>query len=229
MGVGSRHGLLQSSLYLGHAQGMVEPPLLFDLDGTLLDTLGDLADAANAARGHFGLGPVPDVEVAPHIGWGLRRLLTPLLPAELHQSLATARAVFMAHYAENLLKRSVPCPGADALMRTRGSRFIGVVTNKPARFVAPILTHFGWHFDVVITGDTLSQRKPEPAPLLHALEGVGRRGEAIFFGDSDVDHEAALRAGISFVAVAWGRVTDPGVPRIHRLEAALEWGMNTTC
>ncbi len=200
---------------------MVGPPLLFDLDGTLLDTLGDLADAASAARAALGLPPVTDAAVAPHIGWGLGHLLSHVLPEGLEDPLPTARAAFMAYYADHLLVRSTPYPGAEELMRRRGERFLGLVTNKPSRFVKPILARLGWRFDVVVAGDTLPQRKPDPGPLRHALEGVDGRDRAIFVGDSEVDRAAAEAAGLRFVAVAWGRIVGPDVSVIHRLDAVL--------
>jgi len=119
---------LQSEPCFRHAPSMVGPPLLFDLDGTLLDTLGDLADAANAARSVLGLPPVADELVAPHIGWGLGHLLSHVLPAGAESVLPTARAAFMEHYASHLLVRSTPYPGADELMANRGDRFVGLVT-----------------------------------------------------------------------------------------------------
>ena len=201
---------------------MSHHPLLFDLDGTLLDTLGDLADAANAARGAFGLAPLADERVAPHIGWGLGHLLSNVLPPAQLQHLAAARKIFMAYYAGHLLVRSRPCPGAEALMARRGGRFMGLVTNKPLRFVTPILEALQWQFDVVVAGDTLSARKPDPAPVRHALAGVVGAEGAWFIGDSEVDLAAAKAAGVDFLGVSWGRVAQLGVPCIDRLDAALE-------
>ena len=208
---------------------MSGPPLLFDLDGTLLDTLGDLAAAANAARAMFGLDPVPDAAVAPHIGWGLGHLLSHVLPASNHAEMEAARATFMAHYGTHLLVHSVPFPGAEKLMRRRGARFVGLVTNKPSRFVAPILAGLGWHFDVVIAGDTLPQRKPDPAPLLAAIDGLPDGQRAIYIGDTEVDREAATGAGLCFVGVAWGRIAKTETRVIHRLDAALSLGECGPC
>lgn len=84
----------------------------------------------------------------------------------------------------------------------------GLVTNKPARFTAEILAGLGWteRFDVVVAGDTLPQRKPDPTPLIHAAERVT---PVAYVGDSEVDEQAADRAGLRFIAVDWGRSTHP--------------------
>ena len=208
---------------------MSHAPLLFDLDGTLLDTLGDLADAANAARGALGMAPLADERIAPHIGWGLGHLLSHVLPSSHRRHLAAAREIFMAHYAAHLLVRSTPYPGAEALMARRGARFVGLVTNKPLRFVTPILERLHWRFDVVVAGDTLSERKPDPAPIHHALHGVAGAEDARFIGDSEVDLAAAQAAGVMFLGVSWGRVAGLGVPCIDRLDAALDWRPAISC
>lgn len=182
---------------------------LFDLDGTLLDSLGDLADAANAARAAVGLEPWPEADVARHIGHGLGHLLQGVLPAELHPRMGAARAAFIAHYRANLLARSRPYPGVQPMFDALGGAPLGLVTNKPGMFVDAILDGLGWsaRFQAVVAGDTLAARKPDPAPLLHALDILGvTPARAAYVGDSEVDRDAALAAGVRFIAVAWGRV-----------------------
>ena len=114
-------------------------------------------------------------------------------------------------------------------MRRRGSRFVGLVTNKPSRFVTPILDGLGWRFDVVIAGDTLPQRKPDPTPLLAAIDGLPDGHRAIYIGDTEIDRDAAMAAGLGFVGVAWGRIAKTETRLIHRLDAALSLGACRPC
>lgn len=180
--------------------------VVFDLDGTLLDSSGDLAVAANQVRRHFDLSPLTVAEVEGGIGWGLGHLLGHVLPEPLHPRLPEARAVFIDTYSNALLVHSEAYPGAAALLRQL-PRPVGLVTNKPMGFTTPILEGLGWSFDVVLGGDSLPQRKPDPAPLLAALEQLGCAPEhALFVGDSEVDQATAAAAGVRFAAVPWGRV-----------------------
>ena len=196
--------------------------LLFDLDGTLLDSSGDLADSANASRSYFGLPPLSDSVILAQVGYGLGHLLRGLLPLHLHPRLLEARGAVRDHYQDHLLDRSSPYPGADRLLR-RYPGPMALVTNKPARFTDPIIQDLGWseHFELILSGDSLSQRKPHPAPLHFALEVLkARPDQALFIGDSEVDEEAAQAAGVPFLCVAWGRSKAP--ERLERLEALLE-------
>lgn len=184
--------------------------VLFDLDGTLIDSTGDLADGANAARAAFGLPPLPEAAVAPAIGHGLGHLLRGTLPEALHPRLDEARAAFHAHYDAHLLHRTRPYPGAAACLDhlTGSGVRLGMVTNKPGRFVAGILEGLGWatRFEVVVAGDTLPQRKPSPEPIRHAMDALGAvPARTHYVGDTEVDLECAAAAGVPFVCVAWGR------------------------
>ena len=182
---------------------------LFDLDGTLLDTRGDIADAANAARAALGLPTMAEAAVEGHVGHGLGHLLAQVLPRALHGRLGEARAAFVAHYQAHLLDRTRPFPGAEELLARLAGRPIALVTNQPGRFVDPILAGLGWHFEVVLAGDTLPERKPHPAPVREALRRLGVAAEqALFVGDTEVDRAAAVGAGVAVGCVPWGRTTD---------------------
>ncbi len=193
--------------------------ILLDLDGTLLDTGPDLAVAVNAARRAFGLSALAVEEVTPHLGWGLTRLLTGTLPEGLHPRLPEAREHFHAVYGERCLVDSVPYPSVSEFLADPPCT-LALVTNKPGRHTRIIVEGLGWDFAAVVAGDALAKRKPEPEPLLHCLELLGvAPGEAVFVGDSEVDQEAALRAGVPFAAVAWGRVAPSAEWVIDSLEA----------
>ena len=188
---------------LTHAGVMLTRAILFDLDGTLLDSLGDLADSANAVRANVGLPTLADGAVAGGVGQGLGVLLRHCLPLAHHANLDQHRRLFLAHYEKNLLNRSAPFEGVESVLRSL-PRPIGLVSNKPRRFGAPIIKALGWHFEVMVFGDDLPQRKPEPEPLLAAAEVLGvAPDETIYVGDHRVDEAAARAAGMSFRAVPW--------------------------
>jgi phosphoglycolate phosphatase len=181
---------------------------LFDLDGTLLDSKGDLADAANAARTALGLAPLPDAEVERHTGWGMAMLLKGVLPEADAAGLARARELFIQYYRGHLAVRSRPYPSVAPMFEALAGHPLGLVTNKPAMFGAPLLDHLAWtdRFDVRVFGDTLPERKPAPEPLLHAIERLRLSpAECVYVGDTPIDRETAAAAGVRFVCVAWGR------------------------
>lgn len=189
---------------------------LFDLDGTLLDSKGDLADAANAARRALGLSPISDAEVERHTGWGMAALLAGVMPEADPEMLARGREAFIEHYRRHLLVRSRPYPSVDRMFDVLEGHPLGLVTNKPSMFGRPLLEALGWtsRFDATVFGDTLVTRKPSPEPLLHAMETLGRTRDAcVFVGDTAIDRETAQRAGVRFVCVAWGRAAD-GADRV---------------
>lgn len=181
--------------------------IAFDLDGTLIDSLAGITQAANALLHDKGLPPVPQQQVAGYVGLGervfLQRLIadTALVSAEFESLLEQ----FIPHYVR-VAKDTVVFPGAkSALARLRavGHR-LALVTNKPGVPLAPVLEHtgLGVSFDCVVAGDTLPLRKPDPAPLRYVAEQLGRVD--VFVGDSPIDAETAQRAGIPFVLFTEG-------------------------
>ncbi len=182
--------------------------VLFDLDGTLLDSTGDLADAANAARVALGLARLDDSQVECHVGHGLLALLEGAIPEVSPEERASAREHFIAHYKMHLLVRSRPYPGVVSMFKGLRGRRLGLVTNKPSYFTLPILDRLGWSalFQAVVCGDTLPVRKPSPEPVLHGCALLGAPpSQTVFVGDTVVDQEAALAAGCPFICVGWGR------------------------
>lgn len=197
--------------------------VLFDLDGTLLDSLGGLTAGVNAARGRLSQRALAAAEVAPHISHGLGHLLRSTIPGLGDADLVTARAAFIAHYRAHLLDDLRPHRGAEAALQAWAGRS-ALVTNKPAMFLGEQLEAMGWRFTAVIDGDHPAGRKPDAAPLLAAAARLGVSPvEAVFVGDSDVDHQAAVAAGMPFCAVAWGHVSDPRVPRVSDLAEVARW------
>lgn len=184
--------------------------IVFDLDGTLIDSAPDIHAAANKVFTANGLQPFPFAVVKGFIGNGVGVLVSRLLQSQgyepegaLHRDLV---AQFISLY-EDAFDLTAVYPGVleafDALA-AQGHR-LGLCTNKPAGPARAALRHFGLdkHMAVLIGGDSLPQRKPDPAPLLAALQAMGP-GPALFVGDSEVDAETAQRGGVALALFTEG-------------------------
>jgi len=187
---------------------------LVDLDGTLLDTAPDLAQAANRTLADLGLRALPEAQVRDFIGKGIAVLVRRCLEAAVggvpEASLTdTALARFTVHYESVNGSSSTPYPGAvEGLqaMRAGGLR-LACVTNKAARFTGPLLDARGLagYFDTVVTGDQAGSRKPAPGPFLLACERLGvLPAEAVAIGDSANDALGARAAGCRVLLVPYG-------------------------
>lgn len=189
--------------------------VFFDLDGTLLDTAPDLASALNAARAEEALAPLPFEQIRPHVSNGARALvLLGFEGDERHPRYETRRQRLLAHYRENICQHTRLFSGMDAVLRVieESARVWGIVTNKPAWLTDPLLQACGLSARVacVVCGDTVAQRKPHPAPLLHAAAMAGVPPDrSVYIGDARRDAEAAHAAGMSMLAAAYGYI-EPG-------------------
>ena len=188
--------------------------VLFDLDGTLLDTIADLADAANLMLAELGRPLRSQHEIHSFVGKGLPKLVERCLTERAQEVPAeavveAAISVFRRHYERVNGMRTTIYPGVvDTLqaLRQRNIR-LAVVTNKPAAFTLPLLERTGLavHFDTVISGDTLPVKKPDPAMVLLACERLDvAPGEALMIGDSANDALSAQGAGIPVLLVSYG-------------------------
>jgi len=177
---------------------------VLDLDGTLIDSVDDLAASVNHALGLVGLPLRSHEEIRGFVGEGARLLLERAVAPHADR-LEPALAHWRAHYEEHLLDRTRPYPGIVAALAGAG-RALAVHTNKPGPMARKILAGLGLleRFAVVVGGDE-APRKPDPAGVRLILARVGARPEdAVFVGDSAVDALAARAAGVPFVAVTWG-------------------------
>jgi|SRR5579863_7676515 len=189
------------------------PPALivFDLDGTLIDSAADLAAAVNAMLAHFGCAALPVPEVRRMIGDGVAMLVARALTAR-HCQLADpneAAGIFMRHYEADATSLTTAFPGAAAALQALRAAGIplAVCTNKPARITADILGSLGLaqYFTRVIGGDSLPFRKPDPRVLLTLVEAVAATPErSLLVGDSEVDAATAHAAGVPFVLMKHG-------------------------
>ncbi|WP_045767931.1 phosphoglycolate phosphatase [Xanthomonas albilineans] len=184
--------------------------VIFDLDGTLVDSGADIAEALNRTLSAFGLARVPEASVLGWIGEGVRTLVE---SAWRHAHDATpidvVMPVFMRHYADCLLRSPRLYPGvAEALSQLRAAgTTLALCTNKPVALVSPLLCHLGVAdaFAAVLGGDSLSERKPSPAPLLHlARQFAQPPSRCLMVGDSATDLQAAHAAGMPVALVRYG-------------------------
>lgn len=188
--------------------------VLIDLDGTLIDSVPDLSFCVDAMMARLGRPPRGEQAVRQWVGNGVERLVARALLGQLEgepdaADFAQALPIFLELYAEHTSVRSAPYPGVrEGLdwLRTQGVR-LGCVTNKAARFTEPLLASVGIRdaFELVISGDSLPEKKPSPLPLLHAAECFGvAPAEALMLGDSVSDVKAARAAGFGIICVSYG-------------------------
>lgn len=192
--------------------------ILFDLDGTLVETAPEIADAVNDTLRDLGWPPVDDAQVARWIGHGTGALLVQALarasartPEAVHadEGLAAVVARYDRHYARRCGTRSRPYPHVHetlAALRERGTR-LAIVTNKETRYTGRVLDahRLRGAFDRIVCGDTGATRKPDPAGALECLRAFGvAPARALFVGDSSIDAETARRAGIAVWLLPYG-------------------------
>jgi len=188
--------------------------ILIDVDGTLVDSVPDLAFCVDQMMTALGREPRGEARVRDWVGNGVERLvrraLTGTLQGEPDEAdFNRAYPIFLQLYAENTSKRSCLYPGVrEGLDRLKAADYrLGCVTNKAARFTEPLLKDLGVYndFSIVISGDTLTKKKPDPAPLLHAAKLLGcQPTEAMMIGDSVSDVAAARAAGFQIVCMSYG-------------------------
>jgi len=194
----------------GFRPGMV----LIDVDGTLVDSVPDLAFCVDALMARLGRPAHGEAAVRNWVGNGVERLVRRALTGTLDGEPSVAdfdRAypIFDALYAENTSKRSRLYPGVKegiAWLQANGYR-LGCVTNKAARFTEPLLSDLGVAdaFEIIVSGDSLPEKKPSPLPLLHAAAHFGvEPGQALMVGDSVSDVKASRAAGFSIICMSYG-------------------------
>lgn len=185
-----------------------------DLDGTLLHTAPDLAEAANRMLAELALPPVAQQSVMHYVGNGaaslVKRVLTGSMDGEPEAALfEQAMAVFFRHYAQTLSLQTQPYDGVMEGLHSLQQMGLPLacVTNKPERFTLPLLEAMGMRdfFSLVVSGDSLPRRKPDPLPLLHVCELFGIAPSALaMIGDSAADMQAANAAGCRVFYVPYG-------------------------
>ncbi|HEY9236825.1 MAG TPA: phosphoglycolate phosphatase [Phenylobacterium sp.] len=192
--------------------------IVFDLDGTLVDSAPDLIGTLNVILAQEGIAPLPIEEARPFIGYGARRLIERGFAAQGHPAPAERMdglfARFIAHYNEHSADLTRPFPGAVAAleaMKDAGAR-LAVCTNKLTGLSVPILERLALAplFDAVIGADSAPAAKPDPRHLVHTIEAAGGlTGRAVMVGDAATDAGAARAAGVPLVLVSFGYTEIP--------------------
>lgn len=183
--------------------------LLFDLDGTLVDSAPDLLLAVQALRATLGLPPVDGDRVRGSVSKGGRAILRAGLPEFEHAQAESHLDDLLARYREHIGADSRLFEGFEPLLSRWHAEggVSGIVTNKPAWLTTPLLSALGLvdAFATVVSGDTLEQRKPHPMPVLHACAVAGfDPGHALFVGDDRRDIDAGRAAGARTATAEWG-------------------------
>ncbi len=197
--------------------------VLFDLDGTLIDTAPDMVTVLQHLQQEHGIEPAPYNLARSYVSNGAIGLLTLGFPEvdiefgdEFHQQ-------YLERYAEMICQESRIFDGLDGLLDQLDDLDCpwGIVTNKPEQLTAPLLIALGLaeRSSCIISGDTLSVRKPDPAPLLLGCDLIGvDAATSIYIGDAERDIEAGRRAGMATIAAGYGYITPDDDPR--------EWDAN---
>ena len=183
--------------------------LLFDLDGTLIDSREDIADSANALRISRGLEPLSLDVIGSYIGDGIEALVRQLMGPEFESTLPVLVDEFRSHYNEHCVVKTYLYDGVlPTLQALRAAGYaMAVVTNKPEKISLRILEKLGVGgcFGAVIGGNTVANKKPHPQPLEEACRRLGLPLSAsCMIGDSRVDIEAGKNAGIPSIAIKDG-------------------------
>ena len=188
--------------------------ILIDVDGTMVDSVPDLAYCVDAMMERIGRSPCGEMRVRNWVGNGVERLVKRALVGALdgeppEADFARAYPVFLDLYARNTSIRSCLYPGVrEGLDMLKAAGYpLGCVTNKAAQFTEPLLRDLGVldDFSIVISGDTLPSKKPDPEPLLHASGFFGVDPQSsLMIGDSVSDVRAARAAGFQIVCMSYG-------------------------
>lgn len=198
--------------------GMALPDtIVFDLDGTLVDSSPDLTAALNVALAAVGRPAVDPATVRHLVGHGARALIERGLAVSGgggEDEIARALPAFLAYYAAHIADGSRPYPGAVAAMDALAAAGVrlAVCTNKPLALAKALIAALGWtdRFAAVLGGDTLSVRKPDPAPLLAAIAAAGGDpATSVYVGDTSVDVATARAANVPVIIVAFGFADRP--------------------
>jgi HAD superfamily hydrolase (TIGR01509 family) len=191
--------------------------VLFDFDGTLADTGAGLARSLNHARKHYGLSELSVSDACKHVGRGQENLIQGGVVNESGASLSEAVDVFKVHYREHILDDLTWFPEIGELLDLLLARKVktGIISNKSTEFLLQSIKHLGdFPFDIVLGGDGGLPKKPAPDMVVHAVTKLGvDKSETLYVGDSTMDVEAGLAAGVQVAAVTWGLHTRQDLER----------------
>lgn len=200
--------------------------ILFDLDGTLLDTARDLGNSLNFLLRKHQLVEKRYQEYRPLASHGARGLLELGFGTDNGYDMGQLRAEFLDHYQHNLCVDTIAFEGIGPMLDGIRKRHLpwGIVTNKPEFLTHPLLVHFSQFSDcqTLVCGDTLDQAKPYPAPMLLAAEQLNIEPEAIWYvGDAERDIQAAKNAGMPSILAEYGYISSADDPKSWNADLTL--------
>lgn len=184
--------------------------IIFDLDGTLIDSAEDLAISTNATRQHFGMPPLDAKLINSYVGNGAARLVKLAMGPEASDVLvAQALDFFLKYYRAHALEHTRPYPGVRELVDelTAAGHKLSVLTNKPFKISRDIINalKLATHFPHVYGGDSFPTKKPDPIGIMTLMSDTGSSApETLMVGDSGVDIQTARNAGVRSCGVTWG-------------------------
>jgi phosphoglycolate phosphatase len=188
--------------------------LIFDLDGTLVDTSQDITNAINYAIEPFGITPLSNETIKSMVGSGITKLIEGLITAQGDLQDDTSRNLidkavnrFLEHYSEHLLDNTVPYPQVKETLSKLTNYKKAVLSNKREILSKKVLEGVGLYefFEVILGSDSVPERKPSPVPVFEILKRTNvSKDEAVIIGDSNFDIEAGKAAGVKTIAVTYG-------------------------
>jgi|SRR5579875_981911 len=182
--------------------------LIFDLDGTLIDSETDLMHSVNATRAHLALEPLPRDTIASYVGQGVVTLVRRALGSSAPENvIEQAVDHFLTYYHEHMLDNTVLYPGVRETLDALQDRKMAVLTNKPVNFSRRILEGLGVtsRFVSIYGGNSFEQKKPDPAGVFQLMDETGIPPDrTMMIGDSDIDVQTGRNAGVWTCAVTYG-------------------------
>ena len=181
--------------------------IIFDLDGTLIDSSEDIAWAVNKTLRQMGLEELSYQAIKDRIGWGVKMLLQRVLPENKQNLLEEARVIFMEYYSNHILVKTKLYNGAVNVLEHFKSKKLAIATNKPLNLTEQILDglSISGYFKKVVGGDGVQNKKPAPEALEIILRKLNTSPKAtVFAGDSKIDIEAGKQAGVITIGAAYG-------------------------
>ena len=195
--------------------------LLFDLDGTLVDSVPDLAISLNLLRAELDCPPITQTEVSSMVGDGVGELVKRALGEELFHANKIGR--FMQIYSDHLLDNTTCYPGIIDLLNSRPAEQMAIITNKPHQLTLKLLEGLNLltQFKIIIGGDSYAEKKPSPLPVINALAELGATADqAVMIGDHHTDLYAGRGAGTATCFCAYGMGHNDNLTSDYRAERA---------
>jgi len=181
--------------------------VMFDLDGTLVDSSVDITNALNYAAGPYGVGKMTVEETIGLVGEGVTRLIEKVLGNERAAIVPEVLDRFVGYYSEHLVDFTLPYSGVRETLELLGNYRKAVISNKRESLSRELLDKLGLakYFDIILGSDSVKEKKPSPKPIMKVLEYFSLQpDEAVIVGDSNFDIDAGRAAGTKTIAVSYG-------------------------